>query len=120
MYEINDEYLCDERINLNIQLSQPILIIGDACLALQASKVAALAELDFVQSVSEYEDMVCLDADNNANKQNALPNKITAGLFTLLDLIPDETVIKVSVLFANPATYEKDVETAIAELFRAY
>ena len=29
MYEINDEYLCDERINLNIQLSQPILIIGD-------------------------------------------------------------------------------------------
>lgn len=29
MYEINDEYLSDERINLNIQLSQPILIIGD-------------------------------------------------------------------------------------------
>lgn len=29
MYEINDEYLGDERLNLNVQLSQPILIIGD-------------------------------------------------------------------------------------------
>ena len=29
MYEINDEYLSDERMNLNIQLSQPILVIGD-------------------------------------------------------------------------------------------
>ena len=28
-YEINDEYLADERINLNIQLSRPILVIGD-------------------------------------------------------------------------------------------
>lgn len=29
MYEINDEYLGDERINLNIQLSQPILVVAD-------------------------------------------------------------------------------------------
>ena len=29
MYEINGEYLNDERENLNIQLSQPILVIGD-------------------------------------------------------------------------------------------
>lgn len=29
MYEINDEYLSDERINLNIQLSQPILVVAD-------------------------------------------------------------------------------------------
>ncbi len=29
MYEINDDYLTDERINLNVQLSQPILVIGD-------------------------------------------------------------------------------------------
>ena len=29
MYEINSDYLDDERANLNIQLSQPILIIGD-------------------------------------------------------------------------------------------
>lgn len=29
MYEINGDYLDDERTNLNIQLSQPILVIGD-------------------------------------------------------------------------------------------
>ncbi len=29
MYDINDDYLDDERANLNIQLSQPILIIAD-------------------------------------------------------------------------------------------
>ena len=29
MCETNDEYLSDERINLNIQLSQPILVVGD-------------------------------------------------------------------------------------------
>lgn len=29
MYDINYEYLCDERINLDIQLSQPIIVIGD-------------------------------------------------------------------------------------------
>lgn len=29
MIEANDEMLCDERQNLNIQLSQPIIIIGD-------------------------------------------------------------------------------------------
>ena len=29
MYEINSDYLDDERVNLNIQLDQPILIIGD-------------------------------------------------------------------------------------------
>ena len=29
MYEINDGYLDDERANLNMQLSQPILVIGD-------------------------------------------------------------------------------------------
>ena len=29
MYEINGEYLDDERTNLNVQLSQPILVIGD-------------------------------------------------------------------------------------------
>lgn len=29
MYELNDEYLADERINLDIQLSRPILVIGD-------------------------------------------------------------------------------------------
>ena len=29
MYEINGDYLDDERVNLNIQLSQPILVIGD-------------------------------------------------------------------------------------------
>lgn len=29
MYELNDEYLNDERMNLNIQLSQPILCIAD-------------------------------------------------------------------------------------------
>lgn len=29
MYEVNADYLDDERVNLNRQLSQPILIIGD-------------------------------------------------------------------------------------------
>ena len=29
MYEINGDYLDDERTNLNIQLSQPILVVGD-------------------------------------------------------------------------------------------
>ena len=29
MYELNSEYLNDERTNLNVQLSQPILIIAD-------------------------------------------------------------------------------------------
>lgn len=29
MYEINDDYLDDERTNLNVQLSNPILVIGD-------------------------------------------------------------------------------------------
>ena len=29
MYEINNDYLNDERVNLNVQLSQPILVIGD-------------------------------------------------------------------------------------------
>lgn len=29
MVETNEEYLADERINLNIQLSQPIIVIGD-------------------------------------------------------------------------------------------
>lgn len=29
MYEINGHYLDDERINLNVQLSRPILVIGD-------------------------------------------------------------------------------------------
>ena len=29
MYEINGEYLDDERTNLNVQLSYPILVIGD-------------------------------------------------------------------------------------------
>lgn len=29
MYEINDEYLDDERSNLDIQLSRPILVVGD-------------------------------------------------------------------------------------------
>ena len=29
MYEINNDYLDDERANLNVQLSQPILVIGD-------------------------------------------------------------------------------------------
>lgn len=29
MYEINNDYLDDERVNLDIQLSKPILVIGD-------------------------------------------------------------------------------------------
>ena len=29
MYEINSGYLDDERVNLNIQLPRPILVIGD-------------------------------------------------------------------------------------------
>ena len=29
MYELNDEYLSDERMNLNIELSRPILVIAD-------------------------------------------------------------------------------------------
>ncbi|NBK79576.1 hypothetical protein D5272_13510 [bacterium D16-76] len=29
MVETNEEYLTDERVNLNIQLSQPIIVIGD-------------------------------------------------------------------------------------------
>ena len=29
MYEINGDYLDDERMNLNLQLSAPILVIGD-------------------------------------------------------------------------------------------
>ena len=29
MYEINNDYLDDERANLDVQLSQPILVIGD-------------------------------------------------------------------------------------------
>lgn len=29
MYEINDEYLYDERLNLNVKLYQPILVIAD-------------------------------------------------------------------------------------------
>ena len=28
MYELNDDYLQDERANLNIQLSQPILVVA--------------------------------------------------------------------------------------------
>ena len=28
MYEINSEYLNDERMNLNVKLSQPILMVG--------------------------------------------------------------------------------------------
>ena len=32
MLEINRDYLDDERVNLNIQLSQPILVIADLCL----------------------------------------------------------------------------------------
>ena len=29
MVETNDDYLSDERVNLNVQLSQPIIVIGD-------------------------------------------------------------------------------------------
>lgn len=29
MYEINGDYLDDERMNLDVQLSQPILVVGD-------------------------------------------------------------------------------------------
>ena len=29
MYDLNDDYLADERINLNIQMNRPILVIGD-------------------------------------------------------------------------------------------
>ena len=29
MYDLNNDYLADERINLNIQLGRPILVIGD-------------------------------------------------------------------------------------------
>lgn len=29
MYEINNDYLADERCNLNIQLNQPILVVAD-------------------------------------------------------------------------------------------
>lgn len=29
MYEINSDYLGDERMNLNVQLSQPILVVAD-------------------------------------------------------------------------------------------
>ena len=29
MYDLNDDYLTDERINLNIQMNRPILVIGD-------------------------------------------------------------------------------------------
>ena len=29
MEETNDDYLSDERVNLNVQLSQPIIVIGD-------------------------------------------------------------------------------------------
>lgn len=29
MVETNDEYLTDERLNLNVRLSQPIIVIGD-------------------------------------------------------------------------------------------
>lgn len=29
MYDINNEYLNDERVNLNIQISQPIIVIAD-------------------------------------------------------------------------------------------
>lgn len=29
MYELNGDYLDDERHNLNIQLSRPILVVGD-------------------------------------------------------------------------------------------
>ena len=29
MYEINNDYLDDERVNLNIQLTQPIIVVGD-------------------------------------------------------------------------------------------
>lgn len=32
MYELNGDYLEDERANLNIQIGQPILVIGDLCL----------------------------------------------------------------------------------------
>ena len=43
MYEINSEYLADERVNLNIQLSQPILVIGD--LGLWNSRVSGFKEI---------------------------------------------------------------------------
>ncbi len=43
MYEINSEYLADERVNLNIQLSQPILLIGD--LGLWNGRVSGFKEI---------------------------------------------------------------------------
>ena len=43
MYEINSDYLDDERMNLNVQLSQPILVIAD--LGLWHGRVSAYKEI---------------------------------------------------------------------------
>lgn len=44
MYETNNEYLKDERANLNIQLSQPILVFAD--LGLWDGRVSGLGVID--------------------------------------------------------------------------
>ena len=44
MYEINADYLDDERMNLDIQLSQPILVVGD--LGLWHGRVSGYKEIE--------------------------------------------------------------------------
>lgn len=59
MYEINDEYLLDERANLNIQLSQKILVIAD--LGLWSGRKSGFKE---IQS-GNIKDCLYSDSDYN-------------------------------------------------------
>ena len=57
MYEINDRYLDDERLNLDLQLSTPILVIGD--LGLWNGRVIGYQEIES----GNIRDCLCSDTD---------------------------------------------------------
>ena len=57
MYEINGDYLDDERVNLDIQLSQPILVIGD--LGLWYGRRSGYKEIES----GNIRDCLCADTD---------------------------------------------------------
>ncbi|MDD4509298.1 MAG: hypothetical protein PHY23_00020 [Oscillospiraceae bacterium] len=57
MYDINGDYLGDERMNLNIQLSRPILIVGD--LGLWNGRHTGYKEIES----GNIRDCLCADTD---------------------------------------------------------
>lgn len=59
MYEINSEYLEDERLNLNVRLSQPILVIAD--LGLWDGRCSGYKEIES----GNISDCLCSDCDIN-------------------------------------------------------